>query len=531
MIPIPRIPRIAFAAAVIALLALLAGPIWNGRDQALLGDSYDDGIYLASAKALAQGQGYRVPTMPGQPWAVKYPPLYPLYLSLAWRMQPQLEKALPVASMLQAALLPLFIALLLLTFRQMRFRWPKSFLLTAMMLVALEMTLLGVTLFSDLLFLSFLFASILLMERAVARGSAALAVAAGVIAAAAYLTRTAGLPLLVAAPIYCALRKRPRLGAVFLACALPAAVAWHVWSFTHASAASAGYIHEYLQVIRANGFLPTVVTQLGALSGAVATDTITGSTEALGGLPLQHIFLIAAIAGFIRLGRRRRWPLLFLFTALYVPMLLCWWYHNLPRLILPVWPPLVAGIATEAEHFGRLCAKAMARKWPRAAMAPRWALVAVALLVVFVNARAAWTFVAENVAVRRAQRPQNEIAYRWIRENAEAGDVLLAWKDGLTSLHTGVPASRALFSTLMPRSKDEKALAAPLNSVPAPYQRGLLVLISSDLDGGDARARVNTLRKLGDRVPSARLEYASDAALIYSVPLRPAGVQQAAARP
>jgi len=304
-----------------------------------------------------------------------------------------------------------------------------------------------------------------------------------------------------------------------------------VWSFTHAAAGSPSYPSEYLQMIRANGFLQIFITQVGALSGAVATDTITGSTDVLGGLPLQHIFLLAAIAGFIRLGRRRGWPLLFLFTALYLPMLLCWWYHNLARLVLPAWPALLAGIAEEAEHFARLCANAIARRMPRLARAPQWALVAAALLIVVVNTRAAWNFVSYNVAQRRAQQPGNEMAYEWIRSNAAPSDVLLAWKDGLTALNTGVPASRALFSAVMPRSKDEKALGAPLSSLPPQYQRGLLVLMASDLDGGNAKSRIDTLKRLGDAVPSARLELESSGALIYSLPVRPAAFQQAAARP
>ena len=45
----------------------------------------DDSIYFSSAKALAQGQGYVLPSLPGTPPATKYPILYPLILSLVWR--------------------------------------------------------------------------------------------------------------------------------------------------------------------------------------------------------------------------------------------------------------------------------------------------------------------------------------------------------------------------------------------------------------------------------------------------------------
>src|SRR6516225_11687525 len=48
----------------------------------------DDSIYFSSAKALAVGKGYILPSVPGTPPATKYPILYPLILSLVWRWNP-----------------------------------------------------------------------------------------------------------------------------------------------------------------------------------------------------------------------------------------------------------------------------------------------------------------------------------------------------------------------------------------------------------------------------------------------------------
>lgn len=46
---------------------------------------HDDGIYVASARALAQGHGYRVASLPGTPLQTKYPPIYPALLAaLTW---------------------------------------------------------------------------------------------------------------------------------------------------------------------------------------------------------------------------------------------------------------------------------------------------------------------------------------------------------------------------------------------------------------------------------------------------------------
>ena len=498
--------RLAIVAGFVLLLALLAGPVWQLRQQPLFGDGYDDALYFSGAKALASGDGYRMLSFPGQPWEVKYPPLYPLYLSLAWRVQPSFPANLSIASALQAALLPIFVLLLLLTLRSLGFVWRKAFLLAGLMLSSLAFVQLSTTLFSEILFLCFLLASILAIERAIESPRAYLwAATGGLLAGAAYLTRTAGLPLLIAVPIFCFLRRRARLALIFLACSLPAAAAWHFWTSAHAASGDVSYVQEYLRIIRANGFFANILTQIAALAGAAAEDFLTGIADLLHGIPIYPILLVAALAGLIRLSRRLHWRLLAIFTFLYLPMLVCWWYHDLMRLILPAWPALLAGIAEEAEHFASLVRGSLARQ------RFRWALATLAIIVVISNQHAAWTFVRLTIIERQAQQPPQQQAFAWIRAHAEPDDVLLAWKDGLSWFYTGVPASRLLFASA--------TQSTPLMSTPPQYHRGLLLLMTSELSGGDERSRLLTLEHLGSSVPGAHLAYSSSAALIYTVPL------------
>ena len=49
---------------------------------------HDDGIYVATGKALAEGKGYHLVNLPGEPPQTKYPFLYPAVLSLFWKMWP-----------------------------------------------------------------------------------------------------------------------------------------------------------------------------------------------------------------------------------------------------------------------------------------------------------------------------------------------------------------------------------------------------------------------------------------------------------
>ena len=77
-------PVLAFA-VVVALATYLALPRLLHREIAY----YDEGVYVATAKALAAGSGYRNPSLPDAPPQAKYPPLFPLALSFVWRLAPR----------------------------------------------------------------------------------------------------------------------------------------------------------------------------------------------------------------------------------------------------------------------------------------------------------------------------------------------------------------------------------------------------------------------------------------------------------
>src|SRR5271166_5732324 len=129
----------------VSLLGLIAKPVWDGRDQSQFGPGQGDGVYMVTAKSLATGQGYRHLNLPGQPYATKYPPLFPLFLSMAWRVEPPFPKTLTTASFFQDALLPVYLAVLLLVLRQLGLSWRRTFLVAAMMFVCFPFVFLVVT--------------------------------------------------------------------------------------------------------------------------------------------------------------------------------------------------------------------------------------------------------------------------------------------------------------------------------------------------------------------------------------------------
>src|ERR1700682_6438038 len=99
---------------VLALVALCLPSllfVWLNRDVPHFGILQDDGVYLIDGKALAEGSGHRILSLPAQPNDTRYPPLYPLYLSLAWRMIPSFPANLPLALLLSWLSLPIVLML------------------------------------------------------------------------------------------------------------------------------------------------------------------------------------------------------------------------------------------------------------------------------------------------------------------------------------------------------------------------------------------------------------------------------------
>jgi hypothetical protein len=502
--------RVIALVGFVSLLALIAKPVWEGRDQSQFGPGQDDGVYMATAKSLATGGGYRHPNLPGQPYATKYPPLFPLFLSMAWRVQPDFPRTLVVASIFQDCLLPVYLAVLLMVLRQLGLSWRRTFLVAAMMFVSFQFVFLAITLYSELLFGCFLLAAIWATERSALQNSSWWALVGGLLTGLAYLTRSAAVPMLAAAPLFFLLRKRLRLSLFFFAGALPLVAGWQVWTSLHAAAiVGTPYLDEYLRVIRATGLGPHLLEQVSTLSASVAEAFLPGTIEFLHGIPLHHLVLAAAISGCVRMGRRQRWPLFLIFTALYLIMITCWWFQGLGRLLVPVWPMLLVGIAEEASHFATLATQSLKSK-----AAPRWALVALGVFIVIRNDAVAWQKTAAVYETERGNRARDRTAYAWIAQHGE-GSVVLAWKDAVAYLYTGVPASHDLFVATIPQAEVLVGLRTSFALPPGQFKSAVLLLLDSDLHADSdqmASFRATAAEK-------AKLEFSSPGAYVYRFPV------------
>lgn len=92
------VPRLLLGALLILIFSRIVVPA--------VGTFRDDGIYLSSARALAQGKGYVIDILPGSPPNTKYPPLTSAFLAVPYRFgfdplhTPAVFKAIPFGFLL-----------------------------------------------------------------------------------------------------------------------------------------------------------------------------------------------------------------------------------------------------------------------------------------------------------------------------------------------------------------------------------------------------------------------------------------------
>src|SRR5271170_1021353 len=181
----------------LAALAPSAYLAWSLRSMPHLGFYHDDSIYWVSARSLAMGDGYRIESLPGQPYQTKYPPLYPALLAAIWKLDPQFPQNLPLATLFAWLLLPLFLAALWFLLSEYGFSLRERYVMLLMAALSPVTVVFSFSLMPELLFTALLLTSLILAERATNSDAPRwLALLAGICAALAYLAKSIAAPLL-----------------------------------------------------------------------------------------------------------------------------------------------------------------------------------------------------------------------------------------------------------------------------------------------------------------------------------------------
>jgi len=340
---------------IAAAIALVAGAFT--LNHTLVGVFYDDGLYAGLATALASGLGYVHPHLPGTPGAVHYPPLYPVVLAPLFGLL-SVNAAAFVAKILNVLLGASAAGLIAWHIMRTELldpalpRWVAPTIVTAAA-IAIPLLATQSVLFAEPVFAVCLAVLVISVDRRDATGSPLLA---GVVAAAALLTRSIGVA--AAAGIACFLisRRVPmRTLLLTLAPAAAAALAWGLWVITHEQRID--------PMLRVNyGSYGTIVRQSGLSALGVSAPDLPRPLEAitLGWIPLPWLYNLLAtltlgvgLYGLLLLTRRSAIGFILIFYLL----ILAIWPYPPDRFLWAVLPWLAL-----AWCIGAL---ALARRWRR----------------------------------------------------------------------------------------------------------------------------------------------------------------------
>jgi hypothetical protein len=327
--------------SLVVFVAVVAGYLLL-RDSALflVGAFNDDGAYAMLGKSIADGSGYRLTYLPGDPVAVKYPPGLPALLALAWALGGTLAAVRATVAILSPVVCGLAAALIWWTGRRHLGLSAGAIAVAALGPLFLDSAIQYYNIpLSEPYFLLGWAAAVALAS---ATRSPAGALALGVVLAVTSLFRSAGLVLIPACLAALALRRVPwRLVA---ACAVTAILPLVVWGIVHGRVIAEGPLSTSPDEIsywswipfgpaELPGYLVTVLwnnsrTYFSVLSGALAGPAIVGHLLVAG-------TLVAAVLGAAWSWRRA--PAVALTTAASIAVVLIWPFAQ-DRFLLPVIP-------------------------------------------------------------------------------------------------------------------------------------------------------------------------------------------------
>ncbi len=463
---------------VLLLFLLLPSAVFLARfsDLPRFGEVHDDALYFVGAKGLADGHGYVIESLPGEPAQTKYPPLYPLLLSVAWRVNSTFPDNLAIAGWLTWLALPVIVLQLAWVFPKLGFSKGRTWALLALFTLNPYVMLFSTQLLTELWYLALVLAAMQLVERGAGPPVAVQWVlAAGVVAGLAYLTRSAGLALFAAAPLYLWLRRERKAALWFVAAVVPFFLGWTLWARTHQTATDDPELLYYLDYFRYQFYavplrdLPVVLWKnvdgiLWGLGGLVLPKVASSLFLKI----LSEVIAVAMISGVVRMFRRGQARLYAWFALFSTLMLVVWHFPPNERFMLPVFPLALGGLLVEAEHVAAMLRSGL-RHPDRSQRVVAGAMVGLTMLVVVgsltLQAYVAAVFLPEDARDHRARRAARQPEYAWVRANLPMDEQVLSLDDVLLYLNTGRKAMRRPVPPFLWYREDHDGMVAWLSDV------------------------------------------------------------------
>ena len=457
-----------------ALALALCLTIYVMRLDRVVGLIVDDAWYLLLAKALATGQGYSLINSPTPGITPFYAPAFPALLSIFYRISPNfpgnvwLLKSVSIAAMMGVGFLTFTY------FRRDRElpQWVALPLALATTLFPALVFLATSSLMSECVFMAAQLGAIVLIERGVKAGQLSsawrFALLGGALASFAFLTRPAGVGLLVGTVLYLLKEKLTRQAIIFAAVVAVCVGPWTLYSRSHAptpeqrAEQGANIVQPYT-----TQFWQRVAGQ--PLNGTITLEDVPGriwkNLSEIGlydfggftfyslyrplepGEPMRipsearmiSLFLaLLALAGFIATARERLTLVEFV-VPLSLGVTLLWGWEQF-RLLLPLVPfllfYLVMGVRLIAQLYEKLYSDGKSRE-----LVP---MLVVSWILVLTTLQGNIKYIQKMNEARPADRvrwiaayDENEAIMKHIGETVPKTEVIATQNPALLHLYTG----------------------------------------------------------------------------------------------
>jgi len=445
--------------------------VWKNPDMPEFAKLHDGGILFVSAKSLATGHGFRILSLPEQPAQTKYPILYPLYLAGVWKINPNFPDNLRTARVFSWMILAIGLALSWIYLRKEGISEPRTMILVALLGLNPYMILFGTGTFTEVFFLCWVLAVFLLAGR----DGVSWAILAGAAAGCAYLSRTAGIALLISMPAWYLWRRDVRRAIGFAAGMLPFVLGWMLWSrenIIHTSDQTLIYYTDYVKyeflTIGLDNLHIVLWKNIDSLLYGMGAWAIPQVFQITPMKILTEVLGVAMILGIIRLFKRGIGVQYTFFAIVSSAMLIVWHFPPNERFVLPIAPLLLAGLMTELEHLAAMIKPAfrhkdMGQRVVAAGMSACVAAIVIGAIVLqFVMA---FGYLNESAQQQRAKLVEVRAAYDWIEKNVPDSAKVLSNDDPILYLYTGHPGNWVPMTPKAWYAEDHAAVVATYGNI------------------------------------------------------------------
>ena len=439
------------------------------------GTTQDDSIYFSSAKALANQQGYILPSVPGSPMATKYPIFYPWILSWVWRWSPSFPANLSGAIAINILFGFGFLTATFVFLRRLKgIGDAPAVLLTFLTALHPEIVFYSASVLSDIPFAALALAAMLAADRAMRPdASTARTAGCGVLTGLSILMRIFGVPIAVGILAVAVARRSWRQIAIFCGALIPFGIAI-VWRKIFVSAEVAlrsgetpgntGFVNAWTYYTSYAGFWKLSVPNSHILWAMLKNNAIFVlyspsdyflfpllKQDTFASRSLMVLVTAAIFAGIVRLARDNGWTAIHFVLPFYAALILLWNYPISGRFLLVFLPFFMSGLWSEAKHFLILIYSAMTerRAMGDKVFAAIFGLGAVVLVCALAVNYVGGTrrIIAENGRNRSILLQEKREAYRWLSCCTARDDRVIAYEDAALYLYSGRQSMRPLVFT------------------------------------------------------------------------------------